>query len=236
MKLDWRSFLLSFISLFVFLATSTPPSHSQDTNSFFGIKAGASIPLGAYRQASLDGGSFALTGYNVKAEGGWFFKPQIGIGASVGINQHPVDVGLLGWEKVQADPFLEDLFIRSDPYLMLTGMIGVYYHYPVMKKLSIEAKIQGGMLYGKTPYQLYKPQYFLFGPEYYEITSAQDWNLAGNVGLGIRYDISPCFGLLLDSDFTYSNLAFKFLSALGERIDQRQILLLNTTMGLRINL
>jgi hypothetical protein len=226
----------SILSVVVFFSIWALPTYAQDNNSFFGIKAGASIPLGDYRKTSIDGGSFALTGYNVTAEGAWFFKPQFGIGASAAIQQHPVDVGVLGWEKVQADPFLEDLYIRSDPYLILTGFIGMYYRYPIINKLSVEAKIQGGMLYGKTPYQLYKPRYFITGPEYYEITSAQDWNLAGNAGLGIRYDISPCFGIVLDSDLTYSNLAFRFVSALGERIDQRQILFLNTTMGLRINL
>ncbi len=209
---------------------------AQESQSFFGIKSGASFPLLNYKSTSLEDGSFAITGYHVTVEGAWFFKPRLGIGASAALQQHPVDVSLLGWEKVQADAFLEDLYIRSDPYLLLTGMAGLYYRYPIINKLNLEVKLLGGILYGRTPYQLYKPKYFLSGPEYYEITSARDWNFTGNVGVGIQYDLTPCYSLVLDTDWIYSNLAFSFNSATGTRIDKRTIAYMNLSLGLRIKL
>lgn len=225
-----------FIYILLVICWLEPTAQAQNNESFFGFKSGASIPLGKYYSADLDGGSFAEVGYNITAEGAWFFNPNWGVGGQANIQQHPVDVGLLGWKKVLDDPFLSDLYIRSEPYLMLTAMAGVYYRRPVYKKFNAEMKLLGGMLYGKTPYQLYKPQYFLFGPEYYEITSAQDWNFAVNAGLGLQYNITPCYSFVLDSDFAYSNLAFSFVSSTGTRIDQRTIFFVNLSLGIRIRI
>lgn len=229
---------INFYRFFILIALSIAvvTTKAQDHSSFFGFKTGASFPISKYKQANLNQGSFARTGYNVTAEGAWFFKEKFGVGGSVSINQHPVDVGLLGWEKVQADPFLEDLYIRSEPYLMLTAFIGFNYRTYIFDKFYFTSKLQGGILYGKTPYQLYKPTYFIVGPEYYEITSARDWKIAGNAGIGIQYNITNCYSIVLDADVTYGELAFGFNSASGYQIDRRAVSFINTSLGLRIKI
>ena len=209
---------------------------AQDKPSFVGIRSGVSIPFGKYHATTLDDGSFALTGFNVSAEGAWFFNPRFGIGASVGLNFHPVDVYRLGWEKVQADPFLQDVYIRSDPYQIITAMAGFYTQLPIKGKFWFTGKLLGGLLYGKTPYQLYKPEYFLTGPEYYEITSSKDYKFSWQVGIGFRYDISPCFGLVLDSEIFYDKLIFGFNTSSGVRYDEHTISFINTTLGVRFDL
>lgn len=209
---------------------------AQDKPSFVGIRSGVSIPYGKYHATDLDGGSFTTAGFNVSAEGAWFFHPKFGVGASVGLNFHPVDVYRLGWEKVQQDLFLEDLYIRSDPYMIITAMAGFYTQLPIVKKFSFTGKLLGGLLYGRTPYQLYKPEYFLVGPPYYEITSAVDYKFSWQAGIGFRYDISPCFGLVLDTDIFYDKLVFGFNTALGTRYDEHIISFINTTLGVRFDL
>lgn len=221
-------FLMSLISLKM--------SIGQETPSFVGLNAGISIPYGKFRSTNLEDGSFALTGLNVNAEGAWFFKPKIGVGASAGFNLNPVDVSALGWEKVIADPFLQDLTIRSDPYLTVTAMAGVYTHLPIYKKFHFSGKVLGGLLYGKTPYQLYKPEYFATGPDYYEITSAKDWKFSWQAGAGIVYDLSPCISLILEGVIMYDQLYFNFNTANGVRTDIHTISLINTTLGFRIML
>jgi hypothetical protein len=209
---------------------------AQKNPSFLAFRGGASFPVGKYHQKDLDGGSFTLTGFNVSTEGAWFFHKNFGVGASGGINFHPVDVGVLGWEKVQSDAFLEDLYIRSDPYKIITAMGGFYTQIPIMDKFSFTGKLLVGLLWGQTPYQLYKPQYYLTGPDFYEITPATDYKFSWQAGIGLRYDISPCFGLVLDSEFMYDKLSFQFNTDTNSRVDERIISFINTTLGIRFNL
>ncbi|MBM3436664.1 MAG: hypothetical protein FJY07_10665 [Bacteroidetes bacterium] len=208
----------------------------QKKPTFLGIRAGSSFPYGPYSKKNLDEGSFTLTGINITAEGAWFFLSKLGIGGSAGVNWHPVDVGVLGWEKVQSDPFLSDVYIRSEPYLIVTIMTGAYSQIPIRGKFHATGKALGGIFLGKTPYQLYKPEYFMTGPDYFEITSAIDWNISWQAGAGIRYDITPCYVLVFDAEIFYNRLGFSFNSGSGSYTNYRIISFVNTTLGIRFNL
>ncbi len=223
---------LIFVLFFLFYEVSA----AQTNPSFIGIRSGASFPFGKYHAVTLDGGSFATTGYNVTAEGAWFFHKYLGVGGAFGWNEHPVNVGLLGYEKVINDPFMSDVYIRSEPYQVATTMIGLYTQLHLFSKFQFTGKILGGYLWAKTPWQLYKPVYFATGPDFYEITSARDWKFTGTAGIGIRYNISPCFGIVLDSDIVYDKLTFNFNYYGGVREDKRTIAIINTTLGLRFNI
>ena len=209
---------------------------SQDNPSFVGLNAGFSIPYGKFRSTDLEDGSFALTGMNVNAEGAWFFSPKLGVGASGGFNLNPVYVSALGWAKVQDDPFLQDVTIRSDPYLTVTAMAGMYTKLPVYKNFYFSGKLLAGLLWGRTPYQLHKPEYFATGPDYYEITSAKDWKFSWQAGAGIVYDLSPCVSLLLEGVIMYDQLSFNFNTANGIRTQVHTISIINTTLGFRIRI
>ena len=231
MKNTGRIIIVIFFSIFIFRN-----GLAQEKPSFAGFSAGFSIPYGKFRSTNLEDGSFALTGLSVNAEGAWFFKPRIGIGGSAGFNLNPVYVSALGWAKVQDDPFLEDVIIRSDPYLTVTAMAGFYTKLPVYKQFFFTGKLLGGLLYGKTPYQLYKPQYFMVGPSYYEITSAKDWKFSWQAGAGIQYELSPCIGFVVEAVIMYDKLSFNFNTASGIRTDVHTIAIINTNFGTRIRI
>lgn len=209
---------------------------SQEKPNFFGVRAGVSIPYGKYKSYDLEERSFAITGLNISSEGAWFFHPNIGVGASVGFNLHPINVSSLGWEVLQADPSMEDLTIRSEPYQIITAMGGIYTQIPIKEKFSFTGKLLGGLLYGKTPYQLYKADFFTAGMVYYELTSAQDWKFSWQAGAGFLYEISPCYGLVVDAEIMYDKLSFDFYTSDGTRTDVRTISFINTTFGVRFKL
>lgn len=227
---------IKHFSIFIILILGSFSMQAQEKPSFVGFRSGISIPYGKYHATTLDLGSFTQTGFNVSAEGAWFFTPKFGVGASVGFNLHPVDVYRLGWEYVQEDPFLQDVTIRSDPYQIITAMAGVYTQLPIKGKFSFTGKLLGGLLYGKTPYQLFKPEYFLTGLAYYERTSSRDYKFSWQAGIGFRYDISPCFGLVLDSDIYYDKLSFGFTNYSSTYYDEHIISYITTTLGVRFNL
>lgn len=223
-----------FLSLFVCLLLVN--LRAQDNPSFIGLKGGASFPLRPYSGKNLETGCFTLPGFTTGIEGAWFFKPFLGLGGQFSYNLHPVDVGSLGYEKVQADPFLLDLTIRSDPYQVINAAVGLFTEHKVYKWFSVNGKLLGGVMWAKTPYQLYKPQYYMVGPEYYEITSSKDYNFSGTIGAGMQADVSGCLAIRLDGDLYYSKLVFGFNTANGIRYEYRTFSFINTSLMLVIKL
>lgn len=211
-------------------------AQSQERSSYIELRGGLSVPVGKYGSADLNDGCFTLPGFTVGAEGAWYFKPYFGVGGQFGYNLHPVDVSLLGYEKVLDDPFLNDLAIRSDPYQIITSAVGLFSRWNFWKKMSVQGKLLGGIMWAKTPYQLYKPEYYAVGPEYFEITSSKDSNFMGVAGLGLQYDLSPCIALKLDGEYQFSQMVFGFNTATGIRYDYRNIGFIVTSLGLIINL
>lgn len=222
-----------FINIFIILFLT---AHTQDKPSFVGLRTGISIPYGNYASKNLDDGSFTQAGFNVAIDGAWFFKPKFGVGGSVGLNLLPVDVASLGRARVDKDPFLNSVVIRSEPWKIITAMFGPYFQLPLSSRFSVSAKLLGGMLHGKTPYQLYKPDYYLLPDNWAEITPAKDWKFSWQTGIGIVYKLSTCIDLALDADLFYDKLAFGFNSSTGYYTDERTIAMINTTLGFRINL
>jgi opacity protein-like surface antigen len=147
-----------------------------------------------------------------------------------------VDVAVLGWEKVQNDPFLEDVTIRSESYRSMTLAVGAYGKWEVTNNFSLNGKLLGGVMWMQSPYQLYKPTYFLVEPKWYEITSARDRNAAFIAGAGVQYDVSNCIGLKVDADYNYSKMVFSFNTAQGLRNEYRDIHFVNLSFGVVINL
>ena len=207
-------------------------ANGQDKNHFLGLKAGASIPLGTYGSNELPDGSFTQPGFNISAEGAWFFSKSFGIGGQVEYNVHTVDVQSLGAEKVENDPFLQDLTIRSDPFRLISGNIGFYYNHQLSPKFDLLGKLLVGMMYGITPYQLYKPEYFLVEPKWYEITSAKDWGGAILAGAQVKYHFNKYLGIYFDTYYNYSKMDFDFRVAGGNtRTETKHIMFIVTAIG-----
>ncbi len=225
-----------WITTVLFFAFYTQRIIAQEKESFAGISAGFAIPYGNFSAAVLPGGSFAITGLAVNAEGAWFLTPKFGIGASVGFHMNPIWTEAQEWVRIQSDPFLYYLSIRSEPFTTVTAMAGGYTKLPIWRNFSFTGKLLGGLLYGRTPYQLHKSKYIFLGPSYYEITPAKDWKFSWQAGAGIQYDISPCVGLLLEGVIMYDKLSFDFRTADGIRTDIHTIALINTSLGVRIKI
>jgi hypothetical protein len=226
--MKFKPFLFSTLVL-IFISTTV---FSQEKNSFFSVGAGVSIPVGTYSGTDYDKSCFTITGINLNLEGAWYFLPYLGIGAQVGYNLHPVDVGTLGYARVLNDPFLLNVTTRSEAYQMITAGIGPYTSWNIWKDLSFHGKILTGMIFGKTPYQVFEPEYFLEGPRYEVKTSARDYGFIVIPGIGFQYKLSPCIGLKIDGEFYYREMIYGFNTGIGVRNDYRTTSFINTTLGL----
>lgn len=227
-----KKIFISIVFLFVAIITT-----AQQKPSFVSLQVGTSFPVAKFHGKEFPDGGFALAGLCTSIEGAWFFRSWLGVGASAGVNMHPVDVGDLGYETVQENPFITDLIIRSDPYLALSLYTGLFFQFPLVQKLSVTAKALGGIIYTQTPYQLYKAEYYLIGENWYEITSAGDYEGSFLAGAGLRYDLNDCLGFSLQGDFTYNVMDFNFIQSDGSvRTDEKVVSFVNLSAGLVIKL
>ena len=114
---------------------------------------------------------------------------------------------------------------------------GLFFQFPLVQRLSFTAKALGGMIYARTPYQLYKAEYEIIGEHWFEITSAGDYEGSFLAGAGLKYELKNCVGFSLNSEFTYNNMAFKFQSLDGSiRTDKKVVAFVNLVAGVFIKI
>ncbi len=207
-----------------------------DGKSYISLKGSASMPIGKYSSKSLTEGCFTTTGFSAGVEGAWFFYKQLGAGLDVNFSLHPVDASSLATETVYDDQFMEDLTVRSDPYNIKTFMAGLLYRFYIYEELHITPKIFSGLMYGRTPFQLFEATYFYLGPHTFKKTESRDHGFAVKGGANIGWDINSCIGVGLFADFTYSKLYFGFQSVTGLEVKERNISYVDIGLNLIIKL
>lgn len=223
--------------LFLMMIFLSLQGFAQEKNSFFSVNTGVAIPLGNFKAQSVANGSFALPGINVSAEGAWYLKEHFGVGAEIGMELNPIDASSLAKATLKSDPFLTNLTIRAEAFQVVHGGLGLFTHWEIYHKLSLTAKVLGGMIWGKTPYQLYKPTYFGAGPDYYEITSSKDHEYFVEPGLGLQYKFNSSVGFQITSEYITRKMGYGFINTDGSyKVEYKQVDIINTLAGLVIYL
>jgi hypothetical protein len=209
---------------------------AQTKPHFVGITAGASLPLASYQAQTIEDGCFTTLGVNFCGEGAWFITKKLGFGVHLSWNQHPVNVSALGAARIQANPFLADTYIRSDPWIVKSAMAGAFFQQSFKKKFAFTANLLVGISEARTPYQVHEPQYFLVSVPYEIITESIDRSTTWMLGFGIRYELTPCYALVWENNFFSNPFAFIFETSDGYRTDHKKITFLNSNIGIRFNL
>ncbi|HOI87267.1 MAG TPA: hypothetical protein PLV51_05345 [Lentimicrobium sp.] len=221
--------------LTVFLLPLLAVSQSLPLN--FTIQSGVSLPLGAFAGKNLDGGSFTLPGLSVSGEVAIQTETIWGAFAQAGIQLNPVDVGALGSEKVKADPFLADVYIRSEAFRVAHLLAGAVISHKPGRILEMEYRAGAGAIFSATPYQYYWPKYEMLGSNNpYEISSSLDVSFAGMMGAGIFASPTGCYRIGLSGQIIHSVAAFDFVTQSGIRTDKRTITMLNVTASIQVTL
>lgn len=225
-------------SLFIFiLLLNTSFGFSQEKKLFFDIQSGFSVPMGKYASNDLLKGSFTTVGFNFALKGTWMLKHSFGIRLAVLGSLIPVDAWSLSVAKLSQDPFLEFLTIRSEPYTIIATTGEIVYHKRFAQKWICFLGLGLGLMYAQTPHQLYKADYFMVGRVYSEITSTYDYGMAYDANFEIEYLVNDFWSLVTGLSYIQSNVFFKFRKLDGTlRIEDRNIILLNNFLGVRLKL
>ena len=224
----------AFILLLLFIGGAL---FAQKPLPLLHLGVGTSLPVLAYSSPSLEKGCFTTTGLATNVAVSTTIVGSWGLMAAGGFYLHPVDVSYLGYEKVQSDPFLMDVTIRSEPYRIMSFMAGPMYRKEVSNGFNLQLAALMGLFSSRTPHQIYKPQYFLVGPEFFEITSSLDRSIAWGAFASMSYAITPSYHLAVETSFLQTNAAFLFYTGGGTlRTDQRTISMVNIALALQLKL
>lgn len=213
-------------------------SFAQKPEYHLGFASGIALPAGKFASKNLADGSFTLPGFYGGAEFHLYLpEKNYGAFAKAGLLLNPIDVGTLGYEKVNADPFLKDLYIRSEAFRTIFIIAGPEYRLTYGKSWETNAHLSAGVMLATTPYQLYKPEYQLLGElTYYEITSSNDYAFMWGGGTELAYRLKPWYKIGLCADYLNSNAKFRFESLTGERTDKRTVSVFNLALKLTMRL
>jgi len=211
---------MNFKKLFytiVVLCITTPLFAQQTGPSFIGINGGISIPAGNWGKSpsvvSINGTVNDPNGYaNVGGigllDGAWFFSKHFGIGGMFGYgvyNLKNVDSLSQGYQQ----SFDVDT-TRTTPtnYKMWDFLPGLYFDYPITKKLSVTARGLVGIAHATTPQitVTIEDGGVFDNPaiQYSSSKTAFAWDL----GAGLSYTVVKCLALNLRADYFYTKPDF----------------------------
>ncbi len=91
-------------------------------------------------------------------------------------------------------------------------------------------------MFGKTPFQLYEPTFYMLGPSYFKVTSSRADGFALKAGVSVRYSINSCIAIGLSSDYSYAPMKFGFHTVTGFEYRKKNIVFFDFSLGLIIKL
>ena len=229
-----RGHLVSLYLAFLIIAAAILPGRSG-AQSFVSLSSGMAAPAGSFTLQEYPEGGFALTGASFSIRGAWFFNRSLGIGGMAGLFANPVEAGKLADEKMAEDPFLLSLVIRTDPYRIFFAAPGFFYRLPISPRFSSLFSVKAGAAYSISPYQLHKPEYYVFGDQWFEITSSRTWSWMAGLGGGISYHLSDCLTVAAEAGLDYIPVEWRFLMLDGSyRYQAHDVFMITIELGIKL--
>jgi hypothetical protein len=224
-----KSFILLIISCLV--VTVAP---AQTNSSFVGIRFGAVLPMGEMASHEFGYGGYALLGKSFGGETAWFINPKIGFGIDVSFNSFDFASGYYAEDYKQSEPAFSSVDLLSGPYKIATYMGGAYYKVEIIPRFHSTFKVMGGFFRASTPDQFYGVTSFFVDKLYFWKTSSTDSRLTFLTGASFEYELYEHVSVLLQADFTYAQMGFKFYQGNTSYIDHMHMPVFRLQPGINI--
>jgi hypothetical protein len=208
-----KNILKPVILLLIIFAAIT--GKAQENRFYIGVYSGITIPMGQFAKTDFYTGGYALTGFHVSAEGGWYLMPNLAVTGSFSEQFYRYYKNAYLTDLVNSDNFISHVEMKTDMYQVRCYMIGALYRYPVTEKLSLDGKLSGGMLWAQTPDQFIGADYYLVGSLYYRKTPSTSLKPAGLAGIDVNYKLFDHVVIRVSGTFSYSKADFTFVKTDG---------------------
>jgi opacity protein-like surface antigen len=200
------------------LCIATVSFAQQKGPSYIGIGGGASLPLGNWSKSPSivstsgfvnDPNGYANTGVFVTVDGAWFFSKHFGIGGMFSYGTYRLkNVDSLS-QGYQNSFDVDTTKTTPTNYKMVNFLPGLYFNYPLQKKLSITGRALIGFTYATTPQISVDVIDGGVDDGTFQQESASKTAFAFDIGAGLSYNIQKCLALNFKADYFYAKPDFK---------------------------
>lgn len=202
--------------------------NSSDKSFMIGITGGLTTLSGnlAKTEYADNSSGFSGPGFNLGVTGTWFLNKHFGISALVSYHSYAIK----GIEDI-AQGFQEDFFVDSASATSkgststFNVLVGPYYSLPLSDKFSID----GRLLVGLVDASLVGWQVLLTdgGITHTEAPPTQDVahavTFGGQAGIGLRYQFTDKWGIVLNGDYYYAKPNFSITNEYRNAANGRKI-------------
>jgi opacity protein-like surface antigen len=214
--------------------------------SFIGVAGGVSIPTGNWGKSRLvistngyanDPAGFANTGGLGGVEGAWFFSKHFGLGGLFTYSAYKTkDLSTLSLGYQQSFD-VDSVHTTANSYKVWNIMPGIYFNYPIAKKLSLTARGLAGITNVTTPQiDVSINDGGIHDGDIHQ-EKATKTSYAFDLGAGLSYNVIKCLAINLRADYFYSKPDVSInntarMNAAGRRVDQYN----EAMMGVNVSL
>lgn len=204
--------------LFIVAASTSISSFAQQKGyGFIGISGGISLPGGNWGKSDYivsttgftnDPSGFAAAGPIGAIDGAYFFSKHIGVGAMASYATYKtknLDV-LSGGYRESFD--VDQVTTTANSYKVWSFMPGLYFDFPLQKRLSFTARVLAGLTGATTPDITVDVEDGGVDDGTFEQKSSSKTAFGFDAGVGLSYAITKCIGITLRGDYFYSKPDF----------------------------
>jgi opacity protein-like surface antigen len=209
-----RRLKISFLIPVLLISVS---SMAQKGTGFIGVSGGISLPMGNWGKSNYivsttgfanDPSGFANKGGFGSIDGAWFFSRHFAVGALFNYGTYKtknLDVLSSGYrESFDVD----QVTTTANSYKMWSLMPGLYFNYPIVKKLSVTARALAGITHATTPTIAVAVEDGGIDDGTFEQKSASKTAFGFDGGVGLSYAVAKCLAINLRGDYFYSKPDF----------------------------
>jgi hypothetical protein len=190
---------------------------AQKGPSFIGVSGGISFPTGNWGKSnyivntasySNDPSGFADKGGFGSIDGAWFFCKHFGVGALFNYGTYKTkDLATLsGGYRESFD--VDQVTTTANSYKSWSLMPGLYFNYPVWKKLSLTARALAGITHTTTPTISADVEDGGTDDGTFQQEPASKTAFGFDGGIGFSYPVIKCLAINLRGDYFYSKPDF----------------------------
>lgn len=228
---------------FIFLAALcvlSLASFAQKGSSFIGVGGGLSLPTGNWGKTaevvSVNGFANDPNGYAKKGgffsvDGAWFFSRHFGVGGLFRYGTYGIkDLNSLS-QGYEESFDVDQTSTTVTNYKVWSLMPGLYFNYPLVKKLAVTARALAGITHVTTPEISVDVEDGGIDDGTLQQLSASKTAFGFGGGLGLSYKVIKCLSVNLQADYLYSKPDIAITNTLRNNAAGRYVASYNEPMA-----
>jgi hypothetical protein len=187
-------------------------AQKKDSKYFIGVSYGKSFPLGDFKDNKIDldafgnNSGFAKTGKKIDIFGGYYLNKEYGITGLIRHQTYSTDATSFEQELNRINTTI-NYSADSKDWAFTSLLGGLFYNYPITKRISIQPKGMIGLMFGSSP-EINVKATNSSNTRVVNIESGNSAGMAFEFGIGLKSQLSKRFALMPTFDFSGGLLSF----------------------------